>query len=174
MSRADCCVGITGTRAAQVRERVDYFTQQTDCAVELSFTDQHQGRPFVREDLPIFHAHRTSTGGKDWQCLINHVPALIDDSLQNIKGARDIGVRCYLVGDSGYADFEEAACALISDAVLWRKHFLDFVLKEPTEASNHEKHAHIRKQHTKIECYNCGLWGHKASDCPQPRQPRRR
>ena len=167
-------VGIDGWREAQVREKLDYFFRETVCSVELEFTDQHQGLPFVREDLPLNHAHRTSTGGKDYQCLVNHVPVLIDDGINNIRGARDIGVKCYLIGDSAYANFETAARALTSDVARRRKPFLDFFLKEPTEASAAEKRGRTRKSHNKLECYNCGRSGHKASDCPQPQKPRRR
>ena len=170
-------VGIDGWREAQVREKLDFFFRETGCSVELEFTDQHQGLPFVREDLPLSHPHRTSTGGKDYQCLVNHVPVLIDDGINNIRGARDIGVKCYFIGDSAYADFETAARALISDVARRRKPFLDFFLKQPTEASPAEKRGHIRKSHAtlnKLDCYNCGRSGHRACDCSQPQKPRRR
>ena len=163
-------VGIDGKRKRNVVDALADFVWATGCELEVEFCTQHQGLPFVRSDLALSSPRRVSTGGKDYLCLQNHIPVLIDDSIDNVRGARAIGVKTYCVGASAFRDFRHAANELIYDAADRRAQFLDFHLSQPSEATDKEKKRHLRQSQNKIvSCYNC-QGNHKVRDCPNNRR----
>ena len=163
-------VGIDGKREKGVLEALGNFIWSTGCELEVEFSTQHCGSPLVRGDLAQSSPHRVSTGGKDYLCLQNHIPVLIDDSIDNIRGARGVGVKTYFVGTNAFYDFRHAANELIYDATDRRAQFLDFHLTQPDEATDKEKKRHLRFGQNKIiACYNC-QGNRKASACPQQRR----
>ena len=136
------------------------FAWNTGCALEVEFCTR---------DIAACRLCARSTGGKDHFCVKSHIPVLIDDSYDNVQGARKCGVKTYLVGTGAFFNLRHAD-ELILDATNNRAQFLDLFLTQPAVASDRERLHHLRRGQSKIiKCYDC-QGNHKVSACPQQRR----